>query len=28
MQKVFPRQATVVPSQAFLQALAPEAEKP
>ena len=26
MQKVFPRQATVVPSQAFLQALAPEAE--
>jgi nicotinamidase-related amidase len=28
MQKVFPRQATVVPSQAFLQALAPEAAKP
>jgi len=28
MQKVFPRQATVVPSQAFLQALAPDAEKP
>ena len=28
MHKVFPRQATVVQSQAFLQALAPGAEKP
>jgi nicotinamidase-related amidase len=28
MHKVFPRQATVVQAQAFLQALAPEAEKP
>jgi nicotinamidase-related amidase len=28
MHKVFPRQATVVQAQAFLQALAPVAEKP